>query len=70
LEKDEAYCRLSLLCRVVLVTDVFDVYGGIGVFHVQRFQVLDYDTGNGKVSEPLMVGWDDEPRRLLSTAPG
>lgn len=61
---------MSFLCRVVLVTNVFDIDGGLGVFHVQRLQVFDYDTGDGKVPEPLMVSWDNEPRRMLGTAPG
>ena len=53
---------------MVLAADVFDVHSGLGVLHVQRLEMLDNNARDGKVAEPLVVRWNDEPRRVCGAA--
>jgi len=55
---------------VVFVADVFDIDRRLGIFHIQRFQVIHDDTGDSQVAEPLVIRWNDEPRRMIGTATG
>src|ERR1700691_3835195 len=54
---------------MVLPADVGQINSGFWELHFQRFQMLDDDAGYGKIPEPLVIGGDDEPRRLLCAAP-
>ena len=62
--------KLSSIFRsMVFPPDVGEVDGGFRVFHFQSFKVLYDDARDGKVAEPLMVGRNDEPRRMFCAAP-
>ena len=61
---------LGVLGGVVFAANLFKVDSGLGVFHVQRFQLLDDDARNGQIAEPFVVGWNDEPWRVLCAASG
>jgi hypothetical protein len=55
---------------VELAANLLKVDGGLGVFHVQRFQVLDDDAGDGQIAKPLVIGGNDEPWRVRCAAAG
>ena len=58
-----------LFCHaVVLAHDLFHIHRGRGEGHLQRLKRLRDDLRDRQVSEPLVVGRDDEPGRLLGAA--
>src|SRR4029077_821225 len=44
--------------------------GRFRVLHVKFFQSLHDDAGNGEITEPFMVGRNDEPGRVFGAAAG
>ncbi len=59
-----------LLRGVILFANVLDIHRRRRKRHLQSFQVLHDDPGDGEVPEPLVVGGDNKPGGVLGAATG
>jgi hypothetical protein len=55
---------------MIFMAKMFDIDYGLGILHVQRFQVLYNDPDHSEVAEPFVIGWDDKPGCMFGAAPG
>src|SRR3954451_5154929 len=50
--------------------DAVEVLGGLGIARVHSLERLDDDAAHRPIAEPLAVGRDDVPRRVLGRGTG